>query len=346
MNNDDFYHHFKNLVSKKDETDENEIASNTSAAYEELDRDISIAEIKMAVGKLKLNKSCSEDYILNEVFIKCSDILLPILHKLFNDIFHSGFFPEEWTKACIVPVFKKGDVNDANNYRGISLVSCFGKLFTSILNNRIIDWENEFSILTYAQFGFRAGFSTVDAMFVLQSLIMKTLGNKKRLYCCFIDFQKAFDSIDRTQLWCKIFNTGIQGKLLNIIKSMYNNVKSCVKYDGAFSDYFCNDTGLMQGETLSPILFSLYVNDFEMCFIKDNCTSIDIQLINLFLLMYADDMVILSETPEGLQKMLDSLSNYTKKWKLKVNVQKLKLLFLGMGEKLEEMKRGLMIMLV
>jgi hypothetical protein len=127
---------------------------------------------------------------------------------------------------------------------------------------------------------------------------------------------------------------------------MYNNVKSCVKYDGAFSDYFCNDTGLMQRETLSPILFSLYVNDFEICFIKDNCTSIEIQLINLFLLIYADDMVILSEIPEGLQKMLDSLSNYTKEWKLKGNEQKTKLLFLGMGEKLEEMKHGLMIMLV
>jgi hypothetical protein len=119
------------------------------------------------------------------------------------------FFPEERTKACVVPVFKKVDVSDANYYRGISLVSCFGQLFTSILNNRIIDWKNEFSILTDAQFGFRAERSTVDAMFLLHPLIIKTLVNKKRLYCCFIDFQKAFDSIDRTQLWCKIFNTDI-----------------------------------------------------------------------------------------------------------------------------------------
>jgi hypothetical protein len=80
-------------------------------------------------------------------------------------------------------VFKKGDVNDANNYRGISLVSCFGKLFTSILNNRIIDWENEFSILTDAKFGF-------SAMFVLQSLIIKTLGNKKGYIVASLIFRK------------------------------------------------------------------------------------------------------------------------------------------------------------
>ena len=76
------------------------------------------------------------------------------MHKLFNAIFRSGFFPEVWSKACIVPIFKKGNANDTNNYRGISLVSCFGKLFTGVLNNRILQWERENSILTDAQVWF------------------------------------------------------------------------------------------------------------------------------------------------------------------------------------------------
>ena len=132
-----------------------------------MDKEITHDEIKKAIHRLKHNKSCSEDYIMNELFIKCTDILMPLIHKLFNKILLSGIYPELWTRSCIVPIHKKGDFDDVNNYRGISIVSCFGKLFTSILNIRILEWDNEHNVLTDAQFGFRPGFFTVDAIFVL-----------------------------------------------------------------------------------------------------------------------------------------------------------------------------------
>ena len=112
---------------------------------------------------------------MNELFKKCVDILLPLLHRLFNKIFYSGLDLHSWLRSCIVPLFKKNDVTDINNYRGISLVSCFEKLFTSIINNRMLEWENIYSILTDAQFGFRGGLSTVDAMFALQAIIKRSL---------------------------------------------------------------------------------------------------------------------------------------------------------------------------
>ena len=89
--------------------------------------------------------------------------------------------------------------------------------------------EGIYNIISDSQFGFRKGLSTIDAIFVLQSLVNKYLSDKKRIYCCFIDFQKAFDSVDRVKLWHKLFQIGIQGKMLKIIKSLYNNVKCCVK---------------------------------------------------------------------------------------------------------------------
>ena len=193
LTNDDFLLHFKNLMY-----DENEQTAfsfdefDNDTIFEELDCEITENEILKAVSNLKANKSCSEDGIINEIFTKGKNILLPCLHKLFNAIFRSGFFPEVWSKACIVPIFKKGNANDTNNYRGISLVSCFGKLFTGVLNNRILQWERENSILTDAQFGFRNGMSTIDAIFVLQTLINKTLSKKNRLYCCFIRLSKSF----------------------------------------------------------------------------------------------------------------------------------------------------------
>ena len=93
--------------------------------------------------------------------------------------------------------------------------------------------------------------------------------------------------------------------MLKIIKSLYENIKCCVKYQGFLSEYFGSKIGLFQGEILSPILYSLYVNEFEMHLLKENCTSIEINLINLFLIMYADDTVPLAETPENLRCILN-----------------------------------------
>ena len=265
-----------------------------------------------------------ERTILNEYLIECKDILLPLLHKVFNLILDTGYFPTRWTKAVIIPVFKKGDINDLNNYRGISLVSNLGKLFTAVLNQRLIKWSQNNDIITDAQFGIRPGYGTVDAIFILHSIISHTLANKKRLYCAFVDFKMAFDSIDRCKLWYKIAKVGIRGKLLSILKNMYSNVKSCVTLNGFNSDFFRNSVGLIQGEVLSPILFSLYVNDFESEFLKSNCKSFDYGELNLFLLMYAGVMIFFSESVEGLQNELNTLSNCARLWGLKVNIKKTK----------------------
>ena len=189
---DQFHEYFKNLVtcdSNIPTSDPPDISSCNETVFDELDAEISVDEIFNAIKKLNTGKSCSEDGLLNEIFIKCKDILVPYLHKLFNNVLNSGYFPEAWSSGCIIPVFKKGDINDPNNYRGITIVSCLGKLFTSVLCNRILDWNSKNDVITDAQFGFKPGFGTIDAIFVLQSLISRTLKRKKRLYCCFIDYR-------------------------------------------------------------------------------------------------------------------------------------------------------------
>ena len=135
--------------------------------------------------------------------------MTPITCKLFNKIFNSGHYPENWSTGCIVPIFKKGDKNDPNNYRGITLVSCLAKLFTSTLNQRLLEWDKEYNITTDAQFGFKHNASTIDAIFVLQTLVNKMLRNKKRLYCCFVDYKKAFGYVNRSSLWMKLKLYGI-----------------------------------------------------------------------------------------------------------------------------------------
>ena len=141
-----------------------------------------------------------------------------MLCKLFNNILMSGIFPELWPKSIIIPIFKKGNVNDTRNYWGISLLSHVGKLFTSLINSRLVKWSEENYILTDdAQFGFRPGLGTTDAIFALHSLISNTSRKCKRLYCCFVDYIKAFDSVAHVKLWLKLSRIGITGKLLNVI---------------------------------------------------------------------------------------------------------------------------------
>ena len=124
----------------------------------------------------------------------------------------------------------------------------------------------------------------------------------KKLFCCFVDYTKAFDSIWREALWHKLISNGIQGKILNVIKNLYAQIKSCVFLNGEKSEFFVSTRGVRQGENLSPLLFSLFVNDIESEFLKRGCSYINLDnFIRLMVLMYADETIILADSTENLQ---------------------------------------------
>ena len=116
------------------------------------------------------------------LYMETFDILGGHLLDMFNAILDTGIYPEIWTKGTIIPIFKKGDPNDVCNYRGITLVSCFSNFFTGTLNNRIKAVIEDHDLLSDAQFGFRPQRFTVDAIFVLHSLVNKIINKKERLY--------------------------------------------------------------------------------------------------------------------------------------------------------------------
>lgn len=147
--------------------------------------------------------------------------------------------------------------------------------------------------------------STVDNIFVLHGLVSHILNHGKKLYCAFVDFTKAFDYIVRENLWYKLIKLGLRGNILNIVKSMYSAIKSRVKYNNCLSNEFLCSLGVRQGECLSPLLFSLFLNDIEEQFIHSGVEGVDVNLFKVFLLLYADDMVIFANTANELQKGLD-----------------------------------------
>ena len=325
-----FSNHFRTLAGSKSRLGEEgerevEVAGENREGIENdlLDRKITMNELEISIKSLKRNKACGHDYILNEFILNASLQVKVFLLLLFNSILTLEYFPSSWAVGSIIPVFKKGDKNDVNNYRGITLLSCLSKLFTRIINNRLNEWAESEEVLTEAQFGFRKERSTSDCLFILHGLVEILLARGKKLYCCFIDYEKAYDYIDRAALFYKLTSTSVSSKCVNIIKSMYSKIKLEVRGQEGGS-YFSSTCGLLQGESTSPILFSLFVNDLELC-LQDNGVGLNIQNTLMKLLMFADDTVIFSETRDGLQAGLNSLYDYCIKWGITVNAIKTKI---------------------
>ncbi|MES9883146.1 MAG: reverse transcriptase family protein [Sedimenticola sp.] len=321
---------FKNFfVSLMDNTTADEQTAHLNIGdpvYGELDVPFTESEILTEVRKLKQDKSPGNDELLNEVFIAGKTCLIPLLCKLFNKILTRGEYPTEWTTGIVIPVFKKGNPNDAGNYRPITLISHLAKLFTSVLNSRLLAWSQQNDIITDAQYGFKPGFGTTDAIFALHAIVSKYLNSSGRLYTCFIDYKKAFDTVDHYKLWRRMIKSGITGKLFQVINSMYKNIRLAIRHSNETSDFYKCSTGLLQGEALSPFLFSLLINDLELDLMHNSCPSINIEEINIFILMYADDTVLLAESAAGLQTIINQLDNYTTEWGLTINVAKTKVL--------------------
>ena len=200
-------------------------------------------------------------------------------------------------------------------------------------------YDNE--ILGYEQAGFRPEFSTMGHTFTLHSIIEYYKCKKGRVYCVFIDYSKAFDLIDRASLWVKPLKHGVNGKILGVIQNIYQKAKSVVKIDDKISNLFACNIGVRQGENLSPILFAIYLNDFQSSISKSyngfNDLACDIEneletFMKLYVLLYADDTIILAESATELQVAMNELNQYCQKWSLSINATKTKIVIFSKGK--------------
>jgi len=258
--------------------------SNRLRQGENIDRDsdcldsvILPSEIREGIRSLGTGKSPGPDDIVGEM-LKCStDFVLPIISKLFNAILECGNFPQIWSKGIIIPLHKKGNFSEPDNYRGITLTSVFSKVFLHIVNNRLQKFIENNDIIVEEQSGFRKGYSTIDNIFVLHGIIEKYLSRSRKLYLAFVDFRKAFDSVNRRALWAIMDKYGFRGKIVDILKSMYHNVTCCVRSGNVLSEYFECSNGLKQGCKCSATLFSIMINMLAIE-VKEKCKH-GIQLI-------------------------------------------------------------------
>jgi len=206
--------------------------------FTDIDGKITEAEINSAIKEMKSNKSTGLDNISNEMLKSGQSFLIPCLHNLFNNCFTMGYYPENWTHGYITPIHKGNDPSDPNNYRSITITNCLGKLFNRILDNRLTKFLDKHHVINDSQMGFTKKARTSDHMFILKTIIDKYCNNKDgRVFACFVDFQKAFDTVIHTGIKIKLLENGIGHHFYNIIKSMYSQSKSCVRLNNTLT-YF------------------------------------------------------------------------------------------------------------
>ena len=291
-----------------------------------------------AIHSLNNGKSAGIDGIPNE-FFKCTSFKLSeSITRIINLVFTSHVFPQAWNTSVICPVFKAGDPQNPSNYRPISLTPSMNKIWSSVMCNRLSMWAED--VLSPAQAGFRKGYSTLDNIFTLSNIVSYVINKQRgKLYTAFIDLKAAFDSVDRRLLFDKLSGLGVNGNFLNTLKSMYSCVKAQVRVgDRLTRDFVCN-TGVKQGRALSPLLFSLYINDIEMSLRAIGFRGVKVGATVFYCLMYADDLVIFSENHYMLQEMLNALVEYCKMWHLNINESKSKVVIFRKGGRISRFDR-------
>ena len=292
---------------------------------ETLNTGITVGDVIIAVHSLNMNKAMGCDNIPAEVLK--TDRCIAFLHRLFCICFDTGKIPKIWEHGVISPLLKDSttDPRDPLNYRGITVTSSVYKAYCSVLNTRLTEWAENSGKITDYQNGFRQKRSTIDQLTSLTSIIENRKKDKKSTYTAMVDFSKAYDKIDRHHLWEKVSSTGIRGNMLRALRAIYSNVECSVKVNGHLTDSFKVLSGLKQGCLLSTTLFNLYINDLSDLLCQSKL-GIDIDGIRINHLLYADDLVLIASNEGDLQLLLNILAEWCDKNKMKININKTKII--------------------
>ena len=226
----------------------------------------------------------------------------------------------------MTPIPKKGkDPRIPLNNRTISLISTIAKIFSNILNNRIMNYLENNNLLVDEQNGFRRLRSCLDHLFILTTIVLHRRKRNLPTYACYVDFSKVFDGINHDCLWHKLSEFGIQGKLYNIIKTLYKEIQSSVQVAGYLTDWFSVTSGVRQGDNIAPTLFAMYINSLAQE-IKNLNKGVNVDELMVSILLYADDIVLISDSEKGLQEQLNTMHKWCHKWRMKVNMEKTKIM--------------------
>ena len=276
---------------------------------------VTIEEVNKIISDLK---TCAPgwDHIPSKLLKENTEIISPTLTHLINISFLSGIFPDELKLASLVPIYKAGDSEILGNYRPVSLLSTLSKVFERSFYTRLSSFLEEQKILYENQFGFRKRHSTYMANLILMNKVISSIEKNEFTIGVYLDFSKAFDTVNHSILLKKLEHYGIRGLSNNWIEDYLSNRKQFAVINGIKSKTRTIKTGVPQGSILGPLLFLLYINDMEM-------VSEKLQTI-----IFADDTNIFLSGPNIkdlthiLNTELTTLAEWLTRNRLSLNIKK------------------------
>ena len=220
---------------------------------------ITLDEVKAALNKVKNGKAFGTDDIPTEVLKNPKAERL--LGEVIQQCFEAGEVPEYWLRGVINPIPKcsSKDPRVPMNYRGITIGSIPCKVYSTILNARLTTWLESNQVISDSQNGYRKNRSCLDHLYTIASIIQTRKEKRKSTFVCYVDAQKAFDSVNRMCLWYKLQTLGIHGQFLKALQSLYEDYKCCVRINEEKTNWFSVPQGVKQGCPISPTLF------FHLC---------------------------------------------------------------------------------
>ena len=294
-------------------------------------------EIEEALGELRLGKASGMDGVAPELVKKGGEAIVLWLERVLGACFEESVAPQDFRDMCMLPCYKgKGDKYECDSYRGICLMSVVGKVYGRVLINRVRKGTE--TAIGEEQGGFRKGRGCVDQIFVLRQMCEKFLAKGKEVYVAFMDLEKAYDRVDRRALWQVASLYGVGGKLLRALQSMYEGNRMCVRVGGEESEWFESKVGLRQGCVMSPWLFNLYM-DGVVREVSARVEGEGVKMVGadgrgweLCQILFADDTALVADSEEKLQKLVEEFGRVCERRKLRVNVNKSKVMRCTRGD--------------
>ena len=299
----------------------------------ELNERISKQEVEKCVKKQKNGKAAGPDDIPYEFYKNGGEIVVEKMNKLFNQVWMEERVPRKWNECRVTLLHKGGhkSKNELKNYRPIALMNTVSKVFSAVLNERLCEWIERASVLGEEQNGFRKGRRAEDNMFVVNELIERKKRDGEKLYLGFLDIEKAYDRVNRKLLCTVLEKVGLSRKIVNIIRSMYEDTRAVYVLGDLETDWVKSERGVRQGCILSPTLFSLYTEELAARLRRMN-VGVNVGRDKINILMYADDIVVMSESAGELQRMLDVVSEYGRDFAVKFSREKSKVMIVNRSE--------------
>lgn len=280
--------------------------------------EITTSEIEMALREMKKNKAPGEDGIVIESIKAGGEKLINALKVLFNKCLEHEQIPTSWNNAIMIIMHKKGDPTDLKNYRPISLLSQVYKLFIKIITRRLTPKLDFYQ--PREQAGFRSGYATNDHLLVTKVLVEKVVEYNKPLILIFVDYEKAFDSVDQDKIMAALADCRVDHRYAALIKNIYKNATANVKLH-TDTKTFRIERGVRQGDNISPKLFTMLL-EFMFKKLEWDNMGINVDGERLNHLRFADDIVLISDNLKEAQELLTTLNSVSSEVGLKINLAK------------------------